>query len=146
MFNTAKNRRVLLLLFTAALLTVFVILLLFKMDSDLNKKNIEFISSYGWQTESEPIDTASITIPREFDAVYETYNTICQSSGFDLNGYKGARATRYSYKVLNHEESGSGLIRANVFVVKNNIVAADISSLKSGGFIQPISDTAGLVP
>ncbi|MBR5219013.1 MAG: DUF4830 domain-containing protein [Clostridia bacterium] len=145
MLKTAADRRVLLLILIAALGTVLVILFLFRIDSDLNRRNIEFISAYGWQVDSEPVDTANINIPREFNAVFETYNTICQNSGFDLSNFKGARAVRYSYRVLNHQDSESGLVRANVFVVKNNIIAGDISSLKAGGFIQPISDTTGIV-
>ena len=144
MFKNVADRRIVLLILLAAFGTVLVILFLFRMDSDLNRKNIEFISSFGWQVDSEPVDTANINIPHEFNGVFETYNTICQSSGFDLSDFKGARAVRYSYRVLNHQDSQSGLVRANIFVVKNNIIAGDISSLKAEGFIQPISDTTGI--
>lgn len=145
MFKTVAERRVIFLILLAALGTVLVILFLFRIDSDLNRKNIEFISSYGWQVDAEPVDATNINIPHEFNAVFESYNTICESSGFNLSDFKGARAVRYSYKVLNHQDSETGLVRANVFVVKNNIIAGDISSLKAGGFIQPISDTTGIV-
>ena len=145
MFRTAVDRRVLLLILLAALCTVLVILFLFRVDSDLSRKNVEFISDYGWQVDPKPVDTANINIPREFNAVFESYNTICQSSGFNLSDFKGARAVRYSYRVLNHQDSEMGIIHANVLVVKNNIIAGDISSLKAGGFIQPISDTTGIV-
>ena len=59
--------------------------------------------------------------------------------------HKGIKATRYSYRVLNHADSGTGLIRANVFVTKAGIVAADICSLELGGFLLPINDTADMV-
>lgn len=143
MTNTIKDLKALILILLAALTTALLILILFRADSNTNRRNIEFLSSYGWQTEKTPAETAHITIPREFDAVYEAYDRLCQNSGFSLTPYKGVRATRYSYKVLNHEDSGTGLIRANVFVTKNGIIAADISSLALGGFVRTVDDKTG---
>lgn len=124
-------------------LIIVLIMVLHSSDLRINKANIEFIQSYGWQTEDSPEDISSVTIPKEFDEVYNAYNSIAASSGFDISPYKGIKAMRYSYKVLNHSSSDTGLVRANVFVVKNKIAAADISSLEIGGFIQPISDKSG---
>lgn len=122
---------------------IVLIMALHNSDSRINKANLEFIQSYGWQTEKSPEDISNITIPEEFDEIYNAYNSIEASSGFDITPYKGVKAVRYSYKVLNHSSSDTGLIRANVFVLKNKIAAADICSLEIGGFIQPINDKSG---
>lgn len=141
MTKKTKKPSVVILILVAALITVAVILTLFGVDSDVNQRNIELLNSYGWLVEEQPCETAVVTIPENFDNIYEEYNKIAKESGFDLSVHRGARVTRYSYKVLNHEESPEGLIRANVFVSKKGIAAADITSLEIGGFTSPINDT-----
>ena len=146
MINFFKTRKVLLLTLLAAAVTVGIIFLLFGADSEVNQKNLDFIRSYGWEVEENPTEIARLTIPEEFDTVFNAYNELAQNAGFDLTPYKGVKATRYSYRVLNHQDSDSGLIRANIFVTKDGIAAADISSLELGGFLIPISDTSGQIP
>ena len=141
-----KARKALLLTLLAAAVTVSIIFLLFGADSKVNQANLDFIRSYGWEVEDNPTEIARLTIPEEFDTVFHAYNELAQTAGLDLTPYKGVKATRYSYRVLNHQDSDSGLIRANVFVTKDGIAAADISSLELGGFLVPINDTSGQTP
>lgn len=141
-----STRKALLCTLAAAAVTIGIILLLFSADSRTNEDNLAFIRSYGWEVKEKPEEIIRLTIPEEFDVVYETYNSLAQSAGFDLSAHKGAHATRYAYRVYNHKDSGTGLIRADVFVTKDGIVAADICSLALDGFIQPISDTSGQLP
>lgn len=124
--------------FAAAALLIVFIVVIFRADDSINQANLEYISSYGWQVEEKPADIAYLTIPEEFDAVFNAYNKIAGEGGFDLKSYAGTRAVRYSYTVTNHPESDSGLIRINIFICREKIVAADISSLAPGGFIKPI--------
>lgn len=125
--------------------SVFIIIIfcLYKSDYNINNSNITFINSYGWLVEPKPEEITRLSVPRDFNDLYSFYNALEASAGFDLTPYKGKNAVRYSYKVLNHSNSDTGLIRANVFITKDKIVAADISSLEIGGFIQPICDTTG---
>ncbi len=140
-----KTRKLLFFTLLAAAVTVGIIFMLFSADSRVNQANLDFIRSYGWEVRENPEEIVRLTIPQEFDVVYETYNELEKGAGFDLSPHKGIKATRYSYRVLNHADSGTGLIRANVFVTKAGIVAADICSLELGGFLLPINDTADMV-
>lgn len=144
--NCFKTRKFLFFTLLAAAVTIGIIFLLFSADSKTNRENLDFIRSFGWETEEQPEEIVRLTIPQEFDAVYEAYNHLEQTAGFDLTPYKGVKATRYSYRVLNHKDSDTGLIRANVFVTENGIAAADICSLAIGGFLLPINDTSGMLP
>ena len=128
-----------------SILTIFAILIFFKADNEINKSNIEFINGYKWEVEEKPTDIVHITIPEEFDPVFAAYSKIVSRDGYDLNIYRGKGATRYSYKVINHRDSNSGLIRINITVCDNKIIAADISSLAADGFILPISNTSGII-
>ncbi len=145
MFDSFKNYRALLLILAAAVATVGIIFLLFGTDSNVNNNNLQFIRSYGWEVSEKPEEIVRLTIPEEFDLVYETYHSLEKEAGFDLSSHKGKPATRYTYRVYNHQDSDHGLIRANVFVTRDGIIAADICSLEMGGFLQPISDTKGQV-
>ncbi len=130
---------------TFSILTIFAILIFFKADSEINESNIDFINAYNWEVEEKPADIAHITIPEEFDPVFSAYSKIVSRDGYDLNMYRGKRATRYSYKVLNHKDSDSGLIRINIIICDDSIIAADISSLAVDGFVLPISNTSGII-
>ena len=142
MLQSIKERKPLFIIFLAALFTAGIIVFLFHTDSKVNRENIAYINGCGWQVE-EPAEISRLTVPQEFDVIYQTYQEVIESSGFDLSLYQGKTLTRYSYPVTNHQNSDTGLIRANVLVYRNKIVAADLSSLERGGFLQPIQDTKG---
>jgi len=108
------------------------------MDNVKNAKIIDYIESSGWAIEQSSIEISHLTIPREFDAIFQNYNAYQKEAGFDLTSFKGARATRYSYRILNHRYSGITTVRANVLVVNDEIIAADISSTE---FMHAITNT-----
>ncbi len=139
------QRRIPAILILAALFLIAVIIMLLRVDNDINRANLEYIHSYGWQVAEKPVDIAYLTIPEEFDLVFSAYNEVAASGGFDLTAYAGIRVVRYSYRVLNHRDSDRGLIRINIFLSKDEIVCADICSLAPDGFVLPISDTSGIV-
>jgi len=124
-----------------AVVLIVIIIAFHSMDSAENAKIVEYIESLGWEIEQTPIEISHLTIPQNFDAIFETYNAYQKEAGFDLTSFKGARATRYSYRVLNHRYSDSNTVRANMIVVNGKIVAADISSNAPDGFIHAITDT-----
>ncbi len=146
MVKSRLNGKVISLILTAAVVTVGVIFLLFRTDSKVNEKNLNFLQSYGWQVEEEPTELCRMTIPEEFDSVFSAYHELGKEAGFDLAAYRGKSATRYTYLVLNHKESATGLVRANVFVAKDVIIAADICSLEPEGFLQSVSNSNGQIP
>lgn len=139
-----KNQAVFITLISA-LFTVGVIFLLFGSDSKTNQSNLDFIRSFGWEVQEKPKQISHITIPKEFNPVFEAYIALENGAGFSLSDHHGERATRYSYQVTNHKESGTDLIRANVYVTKSGIIAGDICSLAPNGFIRAISDTTDII-
>lgn len=122
-------------------LVITIIFALFSVDNLTNTMNIEFIRSFGWETENAPKDISHVTIPDELNSLYIVYSDIASIPGESLYDYCGKNLTRYSYTVTNHNLSGTGKIRANVFVYKSKIVAADISNLTTNGNTTSISDT-----
>nr|QGT51099.1 hypothetical protein Firmicute1046_1750 [uncultured Firmicutes bacterium] len=140
MTKPIKKYRIILTALFGAALAILVIFGMFSIDNATNSLAISYIESQGWQVEQRPVEISHITLPEDFDIIYQTYNALQKESGFDLTAYKGQRLARYSYRVLNHEKSEQGEIRANVFVFQQQIVAADISAASAGGFMHPITD------
>lgn len=129
---------------SAAVLTL-VILGFFGMDGRTNSMVVEYLNSLGWQVGDRPVEISHFKIPDEFDTVFYTYNAFQLEAGFDLSGYCGARVARYSYAVRNHSRSETGEVRANVYVHKQKIVAADISQSGRDGFMQPVTDMSDMI-
>lgn len=140
---TSPNPLGKLFILLAGFLLAGIILLLFGADSQVNQENLAYIQSFGWQVDEKPEEISHLTVPDRFDAVFSAYNQAIAPSGFDLTPYRGVRATRYTYRVLNHKESPSGLVKIQIFVTKKGIIASHICSFKPAGFFLPINDTSG---
>lgn len=97
----------------------------------------EYIRSFGWEIEEVPTEVVSVAVPETFNQVYENYNQIQKKQGFDLEGYKGMDARRYTYAVVNYPDYPDN-IRADVIVCDGKIIAADICSIELQGFLHGI--------
>lgn len=103
-----------------------------------NDERVEFLQSLGWEVTEEPVETRSIVIPKEFSSIYEAYNELQRSQGYDLSKYRGMEATLYTYEVLNY--SGyDGHVVAELYVVNDRIVGGDVHSLELDGFMHGLS-------
>lgn len=93
----------------------------------------DFLLSYGWET-GELLDQAEVTIPSEFDSVYESYNTLQKKQDFDLSKYKRKTVERYTYSITNYD-GYKGTVLADVIVYKNKIIGGDVCSADVNGFV-----------
>ncbi len=133
---------------TLAFATVLFIIIfaVFSIDNSTNRMIVEYATNLGWQINPSPAEISHLTIPNEFDAVYETYNAVQKTSGFDLTPYKGKRVTRYTYAVQNHTESGTSRVQLGILVYEKRIIAGDISSVDMGGFLHGITEISKIKP
>ena len=99
-----------------------------------NEDRVGFLSQFGWQVKDEPIETAELTVPEQFDKIFTGYNEIQKRQGLDLSKYKGKDVTRYTYEVTNYEGE-SGKVYANIIVYRNKVIGGDICSADVKGFI-----------
>lgn len=105
-----------------------------------DEERIAFLSQYGWDVAEDPVRVEEVLIPEEFDDVYTQYNEIQLRQGFDLTQYKGCRAKRWTYTVLNYPgENGvqptDGSIRANLLVYDGVVIGGDVCSVALDGFM-----------
>lgn len=124
-----------------SIIILILITAVFSIDNATNKMIVEYVKTLGWEVNPTPAEISHLTIPREFDAVYETYNAVQKSSGFDLESFRGKAVSRYTYQVLNHRESENVRVMLGVLVYENRIIAGDISSTDINGFMHSITET-----
>lgn len=96
-----------------------------------------FISQFGWKFSADPVEVSEVIIPQEFDDVYMNYNEINKAQGLDLEPYKGMRAKRWTYDILNYPayEGRSGVVQLNLLVFNGVVIGGDVCSLEKDGFI-----------
>ena len=104
------------------------------------QKAVDFLSQYGWATDADSCETTQVQIPAQFGKVYERYNDLQRAQGFDLNAYRGAVLTRYSFRVGNATFCDGGPVIANVFFKDDAIVAADLCDIGIDGHIRGVVD------
>ena len=103
-----------------------------------SKDGEKFLSQYGWEVDSVPVEECEITIPKEFDKVMMSYNEIQKQQGLDLSKYSKKTAKRYTFKITNYPEY-DGTVYANIIVYKNKVISGDICSADAKGFIHTLS-------
>lgn len=143
--QTARKYRYIFASIAFAVVLLMIIIGLFSIDNATNKMIVEYLEELGWQVEPTPREITHLTIPDEFDAVYETYNAVQKHSGFDLEPFRGKKVTRYTYRVLNHKESESSRVLAGVFVYENTVIAGDISSTEMNGFMHAVTEISNII-
>lgn len=95
---------------------------------------VTFLTQFGWEVESEPIEVKTVTIPSEFDKVFSAYNELQKELGLNLTKYKGKEVTRYTFSVKNYPDY-QGTVYANVLVYRNRVIGGDICSADVSGFV-----------
>ena len=89
----------------------------------------------GWEVSDEYDECKAVTIPKEFNEVYEKYNKLQKQQGFDLEDYKGKTAEVYTYAVKNYGNKKQE-VRANLIVCEGQLVGGDVCSAELDGFMQ----------
>lgn len=91
------------------------------------------VKEMGYDDVSEkPYEVVEITIPENFNAVYEKYNAMQKEGGYDLSKYRGKRCKRYTYLIPSRNA------RANILVYNGKIIGGDISGITLDGIMKPL--------
>ena len=105
---------------------------------ETSESRVEFLASCGYTVSQEPVRTQEVRIPKEFNEVYQQYNAIQQSQGFDLTKYQGKNVMQYVYLVENYPEENSEPVYATLLLYKNKLIGGDLSRGGSEGFLRPL--------
>ncbi len=101
---------------------------------------IAFLKQFGIEVNPTPVEEAEVTIPAEFDKVYESYNELQKNQGFDLTKYHKKEVMRYTYLVTNYD-GYDGDVYVSMLVYKKRVIGGDVCSADANGFIHGFDKT-----
>ena len=103
-----------------------------------NEDRVEFLQSYGWEINPEPIETLQFLLPKELPEPYVTYNELQKQQGFDLTACGGKQVERYTYAVSNYPDRADG-VQVNLYVCDGVPAAGDVCCPGADGFQQGLA-------
>ena len=103
--------------------------------ADTNDARVKFLTDLGWEVTPSPAETGEVRIPKAGDEVFDRYNELQKSQGYDLNKYAGKKVMRYVYQINNFPDAKEP-VYATVLVYKDRIIGGDITDTTPGGRVQ----------
>lgn len=106
-----------------------------------NDDRVAFLATFGWSVNAEPVQAQRVTIPDgNGDEVFNRYNQLQISQGYDLSAYAGKEAMRYVYEVLNYPDATEP-VYATILVYDKCVIGGDVTCSAKGapmhGFAMP---------
>ena len=100
-----------------------------------NDGRVQFLKGFGWEVAASPVESSQVRIPSESSEVFDRYNALQKSQGYDLSKYAGKNAMRYVYKITNFP-GATDPVYATVLVHKNEIIGGDVTNTAADGKVQ----------
>ena len=147
MFMTAKvdMKKIVIALAAAAVVIIALVLLLGGGNEDAsptaatnvsgNDARVQFLESFGWQVSTSPVESGQVRIPEAGNEVFQRYNALQKSQGYDLSQYAGKTVMRYVYKVNNYPGAVDP-VYATVLVYKDQVIGGDITDTSAKGVVR----------
>ena len=114
-----------------------------------NDARVQFLKDFGWEVTSSPVESSQVRIPEETTEVFDRYNQLQKSQGYDLSNYAGKNVMRFVYKVNNYP-GATDPVYATVLVHKNQVIGGDVTNTAPGGKVQgfkmPQNGTSATAP
>lgn len=102
------------------------------------ESRVEYLAQLGYTVAQDPVKTQEVRIPKEFNEVYEQYNTLQKTQGFDLTKYQGKGVMQYVYQVENYPDGGEEPVYATLLLYKGKLIGGDLSRGGADGFLRPL--------
>ena len=100
-----------------------------------NDARVKFLKDFGWEIENSPVESSQVRIPEQVTEVFDRYNQLQKSQGYDLSKLAGKNAMRYVYKISNYP-GATDPVYATVLVYKQQIVGGDVTDTSAKGVIR----------
>ena len=95
----------------------------------------QFLSGFGWEVVSSLAETSQVRIPANSSEVFDRYNALQKSMGYDLSAYQGKTVMRYVYKIKNYP-GATEPVYATILISSNQVIGGDITDTSATGVIQ----------
>lgn len=108
-----------------------------------NDARVAFLKSFGWDVTTSPTESSQVKIPESSSEVFDRYNALQKSQGYDLSTFAGKTVMRYVYKVNNYP-GATEPVYATLLVYKNQIIGGDITDTAAKGHIRGFKMPEGM--
>jgi len=99
-----------------------------------NDQRVQFLKDYGWEVTTSPTQSSQVRIPKTSNEVFDRYNALQKTQGYDLSQYAGKTVMRYVYQV-NNFPGATEPVYATLLVYKNQVIGGDITDTSAKGQI-----------
>ena len=100
-----------------------------------NDARVKFLQDFGWEVTTSPKESSQVKIPEETTEIFDRYNTLQKSQGYDLSQFAGKKVMRYVYQINNYP-GASDPVYATVLMHKNTVIGGDVTDTSPQGHIQ----------
>lgn len=101
---------------------------------------VRFLKGFGWEVRDTPKESNQVKVPDKSSTIFERYNALQLSQGYDLSDYAGKKVMRYVYEITNYPNATQP-VYATLLIYKNQIIGGDITDTavkgKIHGFKRP---------
>lgn len=108
-----------------------------------NDARVKFLTDLGWEVTTTPKESGQVKIPSQISAVFDRYNALQKSQGYDLSTYSGKKVMRYVYQVNNYP-GATAPVYATLLYYKDSVIGGDITDTSAGGHIHGLKTTGKL--
>lgn len=142
---TAKvDKKKIAIIFAAVVVAIAALVLLFSGGNDAeptaapavsnNDARVAFLKGFGWDVTTSPVESSQVRIPDTASEVYDRYNALQKSQGYDLTAYAGKTVMRYVYRINNYPGAIEP-VYATLLVYKNQVIGGDVTNTAAKGQI-----------
>ena len=110
-----------------------------------NDGRVAFLKGFGWDVTTSPTESGQVRIPEQSSEVFDRYNNLQKSQGYDLSDYAGKNVMRYVYQINNYP-GATQKVYATLLVYKDKVIGGDITDTAPGGQIRGFRMREGNVP
>jgi hypothetical protein len=104
------------------------------VSASTDEERRDYLATYGWEL-SDDCEEKVLTIPEKWDSVYNSYNEVQMTQGFDLSDYKGKTVELYTYSITNYEGLTEGIV-ADMLVCDGTLIGGDVCNTSAdNGFL-----------
>ena len=100
-----------------------------------NEGRVKFLTDLGWDVVVSPTQTSQVKIPEKSGDVFDRYNALQKSQGYDLNQYAGKTVMRYVYEIKNYP-GATDPVYATLLIYKDQIIGGDVTDTSAKGAIR----------
>ena len=100
-----------------------------------NDARVAFLKSFGWEVTTSPVESGQVRIPETGNEVFNRYNELQKSQGYDLSAYAGKTVMRYVYQINNYPDA-TAPVYATLLIYKNQVIGGDVTNTAANGSIR----------